>query len=60
MENVPTKLKEALNKNLLFYIILTEELKTLRYGQMTVNTMIKNSKVDILNTNITKTKRKRY
>lgn len=54
------ELKKKLEKNLAFHAIVTSEVNSTPYGQITVNVSIKNGQVALETLNIVKNKRKKY
>jgi hypothetical protein len=54
------ELRKFLYKNLSFHAILTGEINSLPYGQITVNVQLKDSTVVLETLNIVKNRRKKY
>lgn len=54
------ELKKKLSKNLAFHAIVTSEINSTPYGQITVNVKLNNGQVDLRTLNIVKNRRKKY
>ena len=53
-------LRKLLLKNLLFHLILTQEVNQMPYGQITLNVQLKDGIVLVETINIVKNRRKKY